>query len=386
MRRIATLALLASLGACAGLPADGPSGRSITRQDGVETSGLTYSLVDLNYAVSQQLLQAPKVEDSSLAALANSTTADTINIGDELQVSIFDPSGGLFSSRAAIPSATTASVQAGNQTLPALMVDRDGTIVIPFGGTVNVAGMTTREASEAIRRSLRGRVANPQVLVAVASSPANGIVVLGEVRNPGRASVRPGAENLLDAIAAAGGPNRNIDDIRVTVNRAGTTYEAPLRKVLSEFDQNVRLKRGDQVNLVYAPRRYSSFGALGRVSQLEMPSGTLTLTGALGQLGGLDATTANARSVLVFRFERPEAARLVGVTLPPTPKGVPVIYRLDLSSPTGFFIANGFEIRPDDVIFVPRSSVTEMKTFFEFVRSITGIIYDVSVTSTLTTN
>ena len=117
-----------------------------------------------------------------------------------------------------------------------------------------------------------------------------------------------------------------------------------------------------------------------------MPSGTLTLTGALGQLGGLDATTANARSVLVFRFERPEAARLVGVTLPPTPKGVPVIYRLDLSSPTGFFIANGFEIRPDDVIFVPRSSVTEMKTFFEFVRSITGIIYDVSVTSTLTTN
>jgi len=386
MRRIATLALLASLGACAGLPADGPSGRSITRQDGVETSGLTYSLVDLNYAVSQQLLQAPKVEDSSLAALANSTTADTINIGDELQVSIFDPSGGLFSSRAAIPSATTASVQAGNQTLPALMVDRDGTIVIPFGGTVNVAGMTTREASEAIRRSLRGRVANPQVLVAVASSPANGIVVLGEVRNPGRASVRPGAENLLDAIAAAGGPNRNIDDIRVTVNRDGTTYEAPLRKVLSEFDQNVRLKRGDQVNLVYAPRRYSSFGALGRVSQLEMPSGTLTLTGALGQLGGLDATTANARSVLVFRFERPEAARLVGVTLPPTPKGVPVIYRLDLSSPTGFFIANGFEIRPDDVIFVPRSSVTEMKTFFEFVRSITGIIYDVSVTSTLTTN
>ncbi len=387
MRRIATLALLASLGACAGLPADGPSGRSITRQNGVETAGLTYSLVDLDYAVSQQLLRAPKVEDSSLAALANTTTADTINIGDELQISIFDPGGSVFSSRSGSSSSSNAvSVQSNNQTLPMMMVDRDGTIAVPFGGAVTVAGMTPREASEAIRRSLRGRVANPQVLVAVAGSPANGIVVLGEVRTPGRASVRPGAENLLDAIAAAGGPNRNIDDIRVTVNRAGTTYEAPLRKVLSEFDQNIRLKRGDQVNLVYAPRRYSSFGALGRVSQLEMPSGTLTLTGALGQLGGLDPTTANARSVLVFRFERPEAARLVGVTLAPTPKGVPVIYRLDLSSPTGFFIANGFEIRPDDVIFVPRSSVTEMKTFFEFVRSITGIIYDVSVTSTLTVN
>jgi polysaccharide export outer membrane protein len=383
MRRIAILALLASLGACAGLPADGPSGGSIGKQTGVETAGLTYSLVELDYAVSQRLKQAPPVESSSLAALANSATADTINVGDQLQVSIFDPSGGVFASR---PASASASVQASTQTLPMLMVDRDGTIVVPFAGPITVRGMTAREASDAIRRGLRGRVANPQVLVSVVDSPANGIVVLGEVRNPGRASVRPGAENLLDAIAAAGGPNRNIDDIRVTVNRAGTTYDAPLRKVLSSFDENIRLKRGDQVNLVYAPRRYSSFGALGRVSQFEMPSGDLTLTGALGQLGGLDPNTANAHSVLVFRFERPEVAQLAGVSLAPTPKGVPIIYRLDLSSPTGFFIANGFEIRPDDVIFVPRSNVTEMRKFFEFIRSITGIIYDVSVTSTLTTN
>jgi len=380
MRRIAIVALLTSLGACASLPADGPSGGSINKLNGVETAGLTYSVVDLDYAVSQMISLAPVIEDTSLVALSNTTTADTINVGDELQVSIFDPSGGLFASR------SDSSTQPGSQALPPLVVDRDGTIAIPFGGSVNVAGMTARQASEAIRRSLRGRAANPQVLVAVGNSPANGIVVLGEVRTPGRAAVRPGAENLLDAIAAAGGPNRNIDDIRVTVNRAGTTYEAPLRKVLSRFDQNIRLQRGDQVNLVYAPRRYSSFGALGRVSQLEMPSGSLTLTGALGQLGGLDPLTANATSVLVFRYERPEVAQLAGVTLSPTLKGVPIIYRLDLSSPTGFFIANGFEIRPDDVIFVPRSSVTEMRKFFDFVRSITGIVYDISVTSTLTRN
>lgn len=387
MRRIAIIALLTSLGACAGLPADGPSSGAITKHNGIASAGLTYSLVDLDYAVSQRLILAPAVADSSLEALANTTTADTINVGDELQVSIFDPSGGVFSSRSGSSSSSgTASVQASNQTLPEMMVDRDGTIVIPFGGAVKVEGMTTREASEAIRRNLRGRVANPQVLVAVASSPANGIVVLGEVRTPGRASVRPGAENLLDAIAAAGGPSRNIDDIRVTVSRAGVSYNAPLRRVLSDFSQNIRLRRGDQINLAYAPRRYSSFGALGRVSQLEMPSGALTLTGALGQLGGLDASTANARSVLVFRFERPEVARLGGVDLPPTPKGVPIIYRLDLSSPTGFFVANSFEIQPDDVIFVPRSSVTEMRNFFEFVRSITGIIYDVGVTSTLNRN
>lgn len=383
MRRLSLIAVMAVLSACSSLPSDGPSGRSIGQGSGVETGTLTYQVVDLDFAMSERIKQAPPVIDSTLSALQTTTTADTINIGDAVQVSIFDPSGSLFASRT---GSAGAGVQSGNQTLPTLLVDRDGTVAIPYGGPVRIEGMTTREASAVVRSSLRGRVANPQVIVTVANSPANGIVVLGEVRNPGRASVTPGAENLLDAIAAAGGPNRNIDDIFVSVNRAGVSYQAPLRKVLSNFDENIRLRRGDQVNLAYAPRRYSSFGALGRVSQLEMPSGTLTLTGALGQLGGLDGTTANARSVLVFRFERPEVAQLAGVALAPTAKGIPVIYRLDLSSPTGFFVANTFEIHPDDVIYVPRSSVTEMRKFFEFVRSITGIVYDVSVTSTLNQN
>ena len=380
MRRLSLIAVASLLSACANLPSDGPSGRSIDRGSGAETGALTYQVVDLDFALSERVKLAPPVLDSTLSALETTSTADTINIGDALQVSIFDPSGSLFSTR----SGAGTNLQGGNQTLPTVVVDRDGTIAVPYGGAVRVVGMTPREASAVVRSALRGRVANPQVLIAVANSPANGIVVLGEVRTPGRASVTPGAENLLDAIAAAGGPNRNIDDIFVSVNRGGTSYQAPLRKVLSDFKENIRLRRGDQVNLVYAPRRYSSFGALSKVSQVEMPSGTLTLTGALGQLGGLDGTTANAHSVLVFRFERPEVAGLAGVTLNPTSKGVPIIYRLNLTDPTGFFVANTFEIRPDDVIYVPRSGVTEMRKFFEFVRSITGIVYDISVTSTLT--
>ena len=383
MRFIAVVALAALVSACANLPADGPSGRSVVRNAGVETSGLTYGIVDLDFALSERIKQAAPVAETSLAALANSVTADTINIGDVLQVSIYDPSGTLFGSRT-VSASTAASVSGGNQTLPSLVVDRDGTVAIPFGGAVRVQGLTAREASAAVLRSLRGKVANPQAIVTVADSPANGIVVLGEVRTPGRARVQPGAENLLDAIAAAGGPNRNIDDIVVTVNRSGTTYEAPLRKVLSSFDQNIRLRRGDQVNLVYQPRRYTSFGALGRVSQLEMPSGTLTLTGALGQLGGLNGTVADAKSVLVFRYERPEVAALAGATAPATSRGVPVVYRLNLAEPAGFFVANNFVVQPDDVLFVPPSNVAEMRKFFEFVRSITGIVYDISVTSTLT--
>lgn len=381
MRSAPLVALAALLVGCASLPSTGPSTGEIEDRAGATTGALTYALVELDYAMTERIKQAPATPAPSLAALANTASSDSINIGDELQITLFDPSGTLFAGRL-----TGTGGGANNQTLPPVVVARDGTIAIPFGGAVRVVGLTAREASAAVVRSLRGKAVNPQALVTVARSPANGIVVLGEVRAPGRATVQPGAENLLDAIAAAGGPSRNIDDITVSVSRSGQVFEAPLRKVLSTFDENIRLHRGDQVNLAYTPRRYVSFGALNNTSQFEMPTGVLTLTGAMAQVGGLNPQSADARSVMIFRYERPEVAALAGVDLPPTTKGVPVIYRINLEDPTGFFVADNFVIQPEDIVYAPLAGAAEMRRFFDFVRSITSIAYDVRVAGSVAGN
>ena len=68
----------------------------------------------------------------------------------------------------------------------------------------------------------------------------------------------------------------------------------------TEFGENVRLQRGDVINVQYKPRRFSTFGALNAVAQVDMPAGPMTLTGAMSKVGGLNTTTANARRVLVF--------------------------------------------------------------------------------------
>jgi polysaccharide export outer membrane protein len=109
MRRLTLIAVASLLSACANLPSDGPSGRSIDRGSGAETGALTYQVVDLDFALSERIKTAPPVLDSTLSALETTSTADTINIGDALQVSIYDPSGSLFSSR----SGAGASVQGG---------------------------------------------------------------------------------------------------------------------------------------------------------------------------------------------------------------------------------------------------------------------------------
>ncbi|HBV11688.1 MAG TPA: polysaccharide biosynthesis protein, partial [Brevundimonas sp.] len=228
-----------------------------------------------------------------------------------------------------------------------------------------------------------GKVANPQVIVTIAGNTSNAVTVLGDVRNPGRQPLSPNQDRILDVIAAAGGPSRSLHDIDVRIQRDGRAYTAPLSMVTTEFNENVRLQRGDQVNLVYKPRRFSSFGAFNAVARSELPPGPLTLAEALSGVGGLDSNLANARSVLVFRFERPEVAQALGIQQALTTRGVPVVYRLNLNEAEGFFIASNFQMQPDDLIYTPRAGAAEMRKFFEVVQSITRVVYDVSVTSTL---
>ncbi|MGU3456508.1 polysaccharide biosynthesis/export family protein [Brevundimonas sp. M1A4_2e] len=376
-RTAASLLIVALLAGCSTLPRDGPSGRNVVQGASSPERAGDYALIDLDFALSERLKAAPPPSFSTLALASSDAPTDVIGVGDTLAVSIFEPGGALFG------GGSNNAGSSGNQTLPPLVVNRNGAVPIPFAGEVNVQGLTPTQASAAVRRALIGKVANPQVIVTIAGNTSNAVTVLGEVRNPGRQPLTSNHNRILDVIAAAGGPSRSLYDIDVRIQRDGKTYAAPMSVVTTEFNENVRLQRGDQVNLVYKPRRFSSFGAFNAVARSELPSGPLTLAEALSGVGGLDSNLANARSVLVFRFERPEVAQALGIQQAPTSRGVPVVYRLNLNEGEGFFIASNFQMQPDDVIYAPRAGAAEMRKFFEFVQSITRVVYDVSVTSTL---
>lgn len=140
------------------------------------------------------------------------------------------------------------------------------------------------------------------------------------------------------------------------------------------------------INVQYKPRRFSTFGGLNAVAQVDMPAGPMTLTGAMSKVGGLNTNTANARRVLIFRFERPEVAQALGIAQPATPRGVPVVYELNFADAANVFAATNMQVMPEDVIYVPLAGAAEMRKFFEVVQSLTRVVYDVSVTSTLNNN
>lgn len=382
LRTLSALAITATLAGCSTLPRDGPSGRAVERgASGVGTQG-NYTIVDLDYAMTEAIKSQPRQFLGSLTAGSSDAATGLIGPGDVLGVSIFEPSGALFGGGVS----NSTAVRGGNQTLPEIVVDANGAVTVPFGGRVAVAGLSAPEAGAAIRRALVGKVGNPQVVVSIAQNLYNTVTVLGEVREPGRAPLATNGHRLVDVIANRGGVSKPVEDVTVVLRREGRTFSAPLSVVMSDFEENVRLMRGDQINLVYAPRYYSTFGALGAVARVEMAAGTTNLAGALSRVGGLDTNSANARSVLVFRFERPEVAAALGITQPAQGRGVPVVYRLNLEEAAGLFAANNFQVQPDDIVYVPRSGSAELGKFFTLVQTVTRVVYDVSVTSTLNNN
>ncbi|MBC1183126.1 polysaccharide export protein [Brevundimonas sp. WCHBH090558] len=385
-RTILPLAIVAILGGCSTLPRDGPSGASVNAGATTASALGSYALVPLTFEATERMKQVPPQFFGSLAAGSSEQPADVIGEGDTLAISIFDPSGALFGGTlgsGSSSSRTSTTLSGGNQALPGATVDRSGSVTIPFGGQVRVQGLTSTQAAAAIRRALVGKVANPQVLVSIAGNASNTVNVLGDVRQPGRAPLGVNSDRILDVIAAAGGSARTTDDLTISIQREGRTYTAPLSAVTTEFGENVRLQRGDVVNVQYKPRRFSTFGGLNAVAQVDMPAGPVTLTGALSKVGGLNTNTANARRVLIFRFERPEVAQALGINQPATPRGVPVVYELDFSDAANVFAATNMEVMPEDVIYVPLAGAAEMRKFFEVVQSLTRVVYDVSVTSTL---
>jgi polysaccharide export outer membrane protein len=363
--------LLLGLGACSILPNDGPSSRSIAK--GAAQADPHYALVDLTFEVAQRVASEPDVVLAGLSAEESHEPTDRLAAGDVLTISVFEAgAGGLF----ARPPDMGVNSQA---TFPKLVVDPGGFLTIPFAGQVHVAGLTPLEAEAAIRQSLRGRAIDPQINLTVTDSRANSVIVLGEVRNSGHVPLTPHNDRLFDAIASAGGPTRPPADLMVFVQRGALSADVPMSVLLARPSDNIRLAPQDQVRVLYRPRRYDIFGALGHITQTVIEDDKQTLASAISRAGGLDTLTANAKSVFIFRFERPAVARALGVTTPPTENGVPIVYRLNLLKPEGFFIANNFEMKPDDLLYVARSDLTQTEKFLNVVNLATQIGYNARV-------
>jgi polysaccharide biosynthesis/export protein len=142
----------------------------------------------------------------------------------------------------------------GDQSLTQnVMVLSDGTLEYPLIGRVPVAGKTLDQAAGILTERLRKYVREPVVSVSILQLGQPDVLVLGDVKTPGKYQLRSDAR-LTDAIAAAGGlinVNGTFPDARVA-DASGTVTSVSLENLLQRGDTalDVPLSEG---SVVYVP-------------------------------------------------------------------------------------------------------------------------------------
>jgi polysaccharide export outer membrane protein len=106
-------------------------------------------------------------------------------------------------------------------------VDSDGTIMVPYIGTVMAEGRTARELAKLIGDGLRGDyLVNPQVAVSILQVNSKTYFIQGAVQRPGAYQIE-GRPTLLELITVAGGLGLSYGSSAFIIRRAKPAVAEP---------------------------------------------------------------------------------------------------------------------------------------------------------------
>jgi len=381
--------MLFALAACSSLGASGPETSKVRGAADKYVGSANIQIVPVTDDVARRVLAA-----SRSALFSESFGGDippegtVIGRGDILQVSIWEaPPAVLFGSTSTFGANAgglndLAGAIAQQNSIPEMMVDEDGTIQIPFAGSVKAAGLSPRQVEREIARRLAGKAHDPQVAVRIARNASSNVTMVGDVANNTQVPLTPKGERLLDALASAGGVKTPINKTTIQIQRDGRVVSLPLETVIRDPAQNVRLQANDVVTAISQSYSFTALGETGSSAEVPFESTGIFLAQALGRAGGLNSDRADPRGVFIFRLEDPAAIDpAISAAARRTPDGrIPVIYVVDLKNPASFFVAQSFPVRDKDVLYVSRAPLSDLQRFVGIVASMTFPVINVART------
>lgn len=368
----ATSVLLAVLSAgCSIVPATGPQGVDVrNKSEGGVPVGVPYALVDVTADTIKVLGQlTPRL--STAFADKSPPKAFRFGVGDIVSVTIFEAAaGGLFTS--------DSGVRAGNfVTIPNQAVDERGNITVPYAGPVRAKGRSPAEIEDYVVQQLKARALEPQIIVALAQQNTSLVSVLGDVRTAGRFPASPSGERILDDIARAGGPVNQGYDLWVSLERQGHRASVPFGALLYEPANNIYVLPNDVIYVYNQPQTFVAFGAAGLQGQYRFDAWRLSLAEAVGKQQGLNDNLADPSMVFLYRGETREVAAKLGVNCANFAGPIiPVIYHINFRDPSGYFLAQNFEMRNKDVVYSSNASSVETTKFLNYLRTIMATAND----------
>ena len=225
-------------------------------------------------------------------------------------------------------------------------VDRDGRILLPEAGALQIAGLALGDAQRLIGEALRRQFRDAQIAVTLTRLRSVRVYVVGDVQRPGAYDISSLA-TPLSALYAAGGPTA-VGSLRFAQHYRGD-------RLIDEFDlydfllhgvrhRGARFESGDTLLVPPAGPQIAISGAVRRPAIYELRSGESTLGVVINDAGGLTP----AASLDNIRIERIDAhQQRVTVHLPDgaiqDPPGDPDVV-------SAFAVKDGDRIRVEPIL------------------------------------
>jgi len=376
MQKTILIFLFMMLASCSQMPTSGPYSGDIEKSSQlrindadiqwVDTEQNTqYLVVDIKPRVTAHLLRNASAPRNIEWPINETKMPVTINVGDTLQITIFEAqSGGLF-----IPK--EAGVRAGNfVSIPPQLVDYTGKISVPFAGEIYVLNRTPAAVGEEITQKLIKRAIEPQVVVSLVGRSNSAVTILGDVKQNSRLALNLDGDRILDTVARAGGLSYPDFQTYLALRRAGKEWVIRFDDLVRMPNKNIYLRSQDTLYLYRDPDRYQVYGAAGINSSFDFTNRQMSLSDALGRAGGLDQSLADPEEIYLFRYEssqslKPIIANTAIQSKIPNSDRLPVIYKLNLREAEGFFLARNFPLQNRDIIYLANAESVE---FFRFLN------------------
>ncbi len=365
---VAVAALLTSCG----LPAAGPQASDIVADESPQGALGGYVLVDVDERVASITSSQPRESFKRVFTTGRPPPDLRIGVGDLVVVTIWEAAaGGLFS---AAPGDHSLSAGSRTATIPAQVVDRDGTIEIPYAGRLRVTGLTPAEVEQKIVEALNHKAIQPQAVVTIAKNVSNTVSVGGEVTTAGRIPLTTKGDRILDVIASAGGIHVPASDAFIQLTRGRRTVSVAYNAILAHPEENIYVMPGDDITVVRDPQTFTAFGGTGKNAQVPFDAAGITLEEAIAKAGGLLDYRADPGGIFLLRFEPTGLVQQLvpGRQLPSQGDLVPVVYRLNLKDANSFFLARSFPMRDKDILYVANSPSDPVQKFLGMVGTITA--------------
>jgi protein involved in polysaccharide export with SLBB domain len=174
------------------------------------------------------------------------------------------------------------------------VIGRDGQILLPEAGSLQVAGLPLQRAAGLIEGALKQQYRNAQVSVTVSRLRSVRVYVVGDVQRPGGYDISSLA-TPLSALYSAGGPTA-VGSLRIVRHYRG-------QKLIEDVDlydfllhglqkSSARFESGDALQVSPAGPQVAVSGAVKRPAIYELKPGESNLASVLDDAGGVTAAAS----------------------------------------------------------------------------------------------